>query len=158
MESSASQLHSHSGATAALRERPTLELISHTSEGSCLTLNDNYDMWDAMWCPNLFGGFDTSLTSITTPHVRVARLSQRKLQSKEQQSHTVTAPSSLSEETLSETDLEMVLWHRPPRQAVIAPRAATGFEPTIPGAKVAHSSNGGNAGVEEVSSKKGSRG
>ncbi|KAG5471947.1 hypothetical protein CUR178_02612 [Leishmania enriettii] len=158
MGSSASQLQSHSGAAAALQERPTLELISHTSESSCLTLNDNYDTWDAVWCPNLFDSFDTSLTSISTPHVRFARLSPRKLQSKEQQPYTVTAPSSRSEETLSETDLEMVLWHRPPLQAVLTPRATTGFEPTIPGVEVAHSSNGGNSGVEEVSSKKGRRG
>ncbi|KAG5471296.1 hypothetical protein LSCM1_01370 [Leishmania martiniquensis] len=157
MEGSASPMHSPRGAPTALTERPAFELSSHPSEVSYLTFNDNYNVWEAAWYPNLYCGFDTSLTSITTPNVKAARLAPRTFHEwKEPGSLPVQAPSSPSEKTLSDTELEEIPWHRPPLQTVPTPHSA--LKPTLPGVNVAHNSNDGSADVKQVRSEKGSRG
>ncbi|TPP41550.1 hypothetical protein CGC20_3800 [Leishmania donovani] len=128
MEGNASEAHVHSGMAMGLQERPPLELASHASEVSCLTLNDNYDMWNASMYPNLNSGFDASLTSATTPDATAAWFAPAmRPQRKQQLSHQMMPLPARSEQTTSDIDSEVVLWDRPPTQEVLTPPAASGL-------------------------------
>ncbi|CAM42508.1 hypothetical protein, unknown function [Leishmania braziliensis MHOM/BR/75/M2904] len=153
MESGASKLYSHSGMTVTLHEGPALEVVSRTSEPSYPTFNGSFDAWKVVPHLNLYGGFDASLTSATTPDGGASLLAPVKPQQRRQQrSYRLVTPPSCNEETLSDTDTE-VHWHRPPLQSVLTPPAVSKIEPTTPKTKATHSSNGGSTDVEEKNKK-----
>lgn len=128
MEGSPSEVHVHSSMAMGLQERPPLELVSHASEVSCLTINDNYDMWNASMYPNLNSGFDASLTSATTPDTTVARFAPAMRPHRKQQlSHQMMPLPARGEQTMSDIDSEVVLWDRPPTQDVLGSPAASGL-------------------------------
>lgn len=128
MEGSASEVPVHSGMTMALQEKPPLDLVSHASEVSCLTINDNYDMWNASMYPNLNSGFDASLTSAITPDATAARFASAKSQQRKQQlSYQMMTLPARNEQATSDMDSEVVLWDRPPTQEVLTPPATSGL-------------------------------
>ncbi|GET91067.1 hypothetical protein, unknown function [Leishmania tarentolae] len=126
MEADGSEAHVLSGMNMALQEKAPPELVTHASEVSCLTLNDNYDMWTAPLYPDPLSGFGTSPRALATPDVTASRFTSAKRgHLKCQLSYPMMLPAR-SEQTASDLDSEMAPWDRPPTQEVLTPPTASG--------------------------------
>ncbi|KAK7195117.1 hypothetical protein NESM_000435200 [Novymonas esmeraldas] len=128
MERSTSQAHSRSVAGTTTVDRYAREQQTHSAEVSYLTLTDNYSVWTATRCLTLGDELDGSST--TTPTIdanpRVTRLAPARFQQRpspaQQRYEAMSPPLSRADESLSDSDSDVVLWHRPPPPPSLASR------------------------------------